>query len=188
MLWQVLFVLCWFLQCDQSIDLFDHMPLSQSRWDSLSKHQQALKRHLAKKQLKSVAHLFLLPLTQLPTALLSCHKPDTECQAVFLPCNAHFFSLFKHTHIKELVFTRDFIFGRNFPAWFKREVGINYSASVGSLYPKSILGVCCAQQPLKEMKEISIFLYFCVFRECWPRMYKSALVFHSYTELLCFAG
>lgn len=50
---------------------------------------------------------------------LSCHKPDIwlpKCQGAFLPCNAHLFSFFKHTHMKELVFTRDFIFGRNFPS------------------------------------------------------------------------
>lgn len=41
-----------------------------------------------------------------------------KCQAAFLPCNAHLLSFFIHTHIKELVFTRDFIFGRNFPALF----------------------------------------------------------------------
>lgn len=50
-----------------------------------------------------------------------------------------------------------------------RQVEINYSGSVGSRYQKSIPSVRCAQQPLKEMKEICVFLYFyniCLFREC----------------------
>lgn len=37
---------------------------------------------------------------------------------------------------------------------------MNYSGTVGSRYPNSILGVCCAQQPLREMKEIRVLLYF----------------------------
>lgn len=50
----------------------------------------------------------------------SCHKLDIrlpKCQAAVLPCNGLLFSFFKHTHMRELMFTRDFIFGRNFPAW-----------------------------------------------------------------------
>lgn len=109
-------------------------------------------------------------------ASLSSPKSDVwspKHEGAFLPCNAHLFSNFKHTH-KELVFTRDFIFGRNFPASLRGKVRINYSGSMGSHYPKSILGACCAQQPLEEMKEICVvcfFLYsynFCVFRECGP--------------------
>lgn len=42
-----------------------------------------------------------------------------------------------------------------------RQVEMNYSGSVGSRYPKSIPSAHCAQQPLKEMKEISGF--FCIF-------------------------
>lgn len=50
-----------------------------------------------------------------------------------------------------------------------KQVEMNYSGSVGSRYPKSIPSARRAQQPLKEMKEISVFLYFyniCLFRDC----------------------
>lgn len=54
---------------------------------------------------------------------------------------------FKHTH-DELVFTRDFIFGTDFSVILKGKEGINYSGSMRSHYQKSILGTCCAPQPL----------------------------------------
>lgn len=57
----------------------------------------------------------------------------------------------------------------------KWKVGLNYSGSVGSHYPKSIPGACCVMRPLFLDERHYVFLFFffysynvCVFRECGP--------------------